>query len=256
MILRSSMVKDIKNCPARAAYKYELGIVPIAKGKGKRNDLDFGKLVHEMIETFHLESYDKALEKIDSFDLSETKRKNKGVAKILLQKYVQKTTVEIIALEKSFNFKIGSHTWQGRFDGIGLFNGALWVIEHKTTNPFYLQFKPNDQFLAYWLGSRVYYPDVAGILINNLDCDKLEVNIIPVTFNDVERDEWIDEMKITAENYKRCKTKGIFPRNEQACFMFNSQCPYLPLCREPEGPREMIQSRCYEVNEKLKNLAW
>jgi hypothetical protein len=256
MILRSSMVRDIKTCLAKAAYKYVLGIVPLSKGKGIRNDLDFGKLMHFSIETYHTEGYDKAVRVIEDTIFHETKRKNKHVAKVLLQKYTEKTTVEMISLEKPFRFKIGSHTWEGRFDGIGRFNGKLWVIEHKTTNPFYLQTKPNDQFIAYWLGAKVYYRQVSGVLINNLDCDKLEVNIIPVTFSDVEKDEWIDEMKMTAEHYKRCLTKGIFPRNEASCYMYNSMCPYLPLCSEPEGPREMVQSRCYEVNEKLKNLAW
>lgn len=256
MILRSSFVKDVKNCPAKACYKYELGLVPITKTKSGRNDLDFGRLVHNSIEVYHSDGQDAALDVIEESDFHETQRKNRSTAKALIRNYILTNHVEMISMEKSFQFKIGSHTWQGRFDGIGIYQGGKWVIEHKTTNPYYLQTKPNDQFIAYWLGAMIYYQDIEGVLINNLDCDKLKVNRIPVRFSKEEKEEWIDEMKMTAESYKRCKTKGIFPRNEQACFMYNSQCPYLPLCSEVEGTRQIIIERCYEVNEKIKNLAW
>lgn len=256
MIIRSSMLKDIKSCPSKAAYKYELGLVPIAKGQRIKNDLEFGKLIHEAIEIFHTASIKDAIDLIDVSPMHETKRKNRQTAKVLLRRYADSNSVEIQHLEKSFQFKIGSHTWQGRFDGIGIYQGDVWVIEHKTTNPLYLQIKPNDQFIAYWLGAMIHFQNVKGVLINNLDCDKLEVTRIPVQYTKEEKEEWLDEIKITAEVYSRYRTKGVFPRNDMACHLYNSVCPYMALCSEPEGTRDMIMARCYEVKESLKLLEW
>jgi len=254
VIFRSTMLNDFKQCPAKAAYKYELGITPIQSGQS--NDLDFGALVHQAIEIYHNHSLDEAVSLIESSGMSETRRKNRSTAKALLKTYVSTNPVKMERLESDFTFKIGSHQWKGRFDGIGIYNGGRYVIEHKTTNPQYLILKPNDQFIAYWLGGFIYYQDIQGVLINSLDCDKLQVTRYPITFSKEEKEEWIEEMKAIAETYKRYKTKGIFPRNPASCFAYNRLCAYYPLCQEPEGTREMVMRKCYQHNSKMKNLEW
>ena len=255
MILRSTLVSDFKSCPAKACYKYELGLSAITQGK-VRNDLVFGQVIHSAIQTFHEEGMDSALTYIDDFQMDETRRKNKQTAKALLRSYVKNNTVSIECLEKNFQFKIGTHVWKGRFDGIGSYMGKRWVIEHKTTNPFYLILKPNDQFIAYWLGALIFYHDIEGVLINNLDCDKLEVNKFFVHFSQEEKEEWIDEMKMTAETYKRFKTKGIFPRNQSSCYAYNRLCSYISICSSSEGVRPNIIKRCYKQDDRMINLEW
>ena len=254
MILRSSMVSDFKSCPAKAAYKYEVGITPIQSGRS--NDLEFGSLVHQAIEIYHNHSLDEAVSLIENSGMSETRRKNRSTAKALLKTYVSTNSVQMERTESSFSFKIGSHTWQGRFDGIGWYNGGRWVLEHKTTQPNYLILKPNDQFVAYWLGGFIYYHDIQGVLVNSLDCDKLQVTRYPVTFSRDEKEEWITEMKALAETYKRYRSKGIFPRNPGACFAFNRLCPYYPLCQEPDSSRQVIVEKCYQENSFVKNMEW
>lgn len=258
MILRSSLVHDFKQCPAKVCYKYEMGLTPIRTGATgqTKNDLEFGRLIHEAIEKFHLTDLSTALDYINQNSIVETKRKNLRTAKALIKAYATSTSLEMESLEKDFTFKVGSHTWKGRFDGTGFFQGKRWVAEHKTTNPFYLLTKPADQFIAYWIGALVHYQEVEGVLINSLDVDKLEVTQYPVTFTWEEKEEWREETKLLAETYKRYRTKGVFPRYPGACLSYNSMCPYIPLCSEPEGNRQIIMDRCYEVNESMKNLEW
>ena len=256
MILRSSMVSDIKACPAKAFYKYELGLQPIQKGNPSKNHLSFGRIVHEAIEKFHLGSLDAAIKLIDESNLFETRRKNKQTAKALIKTYSMRINFEMEIMEKEFSYGIGDHVWQGRYDGIGFYNGHRWVIEHKTTNPFYLQFKPNDQFIAYWIGANKDYGEVKGVLLNSLDCDKLEVETIPITFSKDEQDEWLDEICRVANMYENFKHEGVFPRNPGACKLFNSLCPFYALCSEPEGTRENVVRHCYTEDEKLKTLSW
>lgn len=258
MIFRSSMLSTFKACPAKACYKYELGLVPYGV-KRKKNDLEFGSLVHDAIEKYHLAGDDlgEALAFIEETDIQETKRKNKMTALALVKRYAQKCEIKMLAVEKLFDFPLANgDTWMGRFDGIGEWHGDLWVIEHKTTNPEYLTFKPNDQFLAYYIGACYLFGDIKGVYLNNLDCDKLDVRSTPITFNRDEVEEWKDEIAATAEAYATYKRLGIFPRNSGACKMYNSKCCYYPLCSEPEGSRTVIQERCYVVNEEARKLQW
>ncbi len=258
MIFRSSMISTFKACPAKACYKYELGLVPYGV-KRKKNDLEFGSLVHDSIERYHLAGDDlkAALDFLNKQEIQETRRKNKTTAAALVKDYAAKNQIKMIEVEKLFTYDLGGgHTWMGRFDGIGEWNGDLWVIEHKTTNPEYLMNKPNDQFIAYYIGANILYGDVKGVYLNNLNCDKLEVKSWQITFNQDETEEWKDEMAATAEAYATYKRLGIFPRNQGACRMYNSRCCYMPLCTEPEGTRALVQERCYVVNEEARKLQW
>lgn len=260
MIFRSSMLSTFKACPAKACYKYELGLVPYGK-TSQKNDLEFGSLVHNAIEHYHRTGDDiaEAMRYMDGQEIKETKRKNKATAKALVKRYASRCQVKMLVVEKLFEYPLpgpGDHIWMGRFDGIGEYQGDLWVIEHKTTRPEYLSFKPNDQFIAYYIGANRIYGDVKGVLLNNLDCDKLDVKTTPITFTRDEVEEWKEEIAATAEVYSTYKRLGIFPRNSGACKMYNSRCSYYPLCTEPEGSRGLIQERCYVVNEEAKKLQW
>lgn len=256
MILRSSVLTEFKTCPAKCFYKYELGLVPLSQGQ--RNDLAFGKLIHESIETFHeTSSLDSAMDYIRDKDIRETKAKNKQTAKSLIKSYVIDNPVEMEEVEYEFSFPIGDYTWQGRLDGKGKYRGGKWVVEHKTTNPFYLNLKPNDQLISYLIGAEETFDEnIDGILVTNLDCDTLKVTYYPVTFNEEEKLEWKEETRLIADVYETYKSRGMFPRNPSSCMAYNRLCPYHVLCSEPEGSRTNIMERCFETNKEVKNLEW
>jgi hypothetical protein len=255
MLVRSTFLGTVKACPCKAYYKHILGLQPIANGT--RNTLPFGRLIHDAIELFHNETLDKAIKFIEKSDVPETKRKNKNVAKVLLQQYARKSDFFVMEEpEKEFSYQIGKHTWKGRFDGIGTCNGKRWVIEHKTTIPYYLLFKPNDQFIGYWVGAKRHYGDVAGVILNNLDCDKLVVNKFTIEFNDIEEEEWLEETEAVLDAFQGWYKYGVFPRNPGACLLYNTKCSYHPLCSEPESSRGLIMNKCFVKNENLINLEW
>lgn len=255
MKLRSTQISTFKQCPSRAYYRYERGLRK--KSYGVSIDLEFGKMLHEAIENFHkFEDVNSGLEVINEWELPFHKVKNQNTGRALYLKYTRENPVEVLSFEKEFSFKIGNHDWFGRFDGIGKYNDNLYVLEHKTTNPRFLQTKPNDQFIAYWAGAMIFYHDIAGLMINSLDPSKIHFERHFVNFSMDEFYEWRDEMKVVAEYYARCKGKGKFPRYPQSCTMYNRLCPFHEICCEPEVSREVIIQALYEVDEEALNLSW
>jgi hypothetical protein len=255
MIFRSSQFATFKQCPRRAYYKYELGLRK--KHDGKNIHLEFGKMLHEAIEAFHRnDAIEAGLEVINEWELPFDKVKNHHVGRSLLMQYARNNTIEVVSYEREFSFSIGNHTWKGRFDNIGIYNGKRFVGEYKTTNPRYLQAKPNDQFISYWAGAMIFYNDIAGIALTNLDPTKVQVSRSFINFSRSEFEEWINETKMVCAYFSRCKGKGDFPRHPQACQSFGRLCPYHELCSEPEVTRQAFIDRFYTVDEEAKNLSW
>lgn len=233
---------------------YDLGLV--LKGGGANPDLFFGSAVHKAIELYHKKGKDEAVEYLMGLDFPSHGVKCKTNAITLLNMYEASKPPKLLVAEKNFTFRIGRHEWRGRFDGIAKVNGALYVIEHKTTKPYYLQFKPNDQFISYWMGARVYFSDVAGVLVNSLDPQRLEVNRYLVSFNTDELEQWREETKLLLSFYSLCSTKGVFPKTPSACKAFGRDCPYLPLCKADSSQKQLIINRCYNISREQKELAW
>ena len=255
MKVRSTQIATFKQCPAKAYYRYELGLRK--KNTSKGVDLLFGSMLHDAIDAFHTTEDARAgLDVINSTELPFDKIKNQANGRALYVKYVKENPIQVISSEKSFSFKIGNHDWVGRFDGVGKFNGLLYVLEHKTTKPMYLQTKPNDQFIAYWAGALIFYNDISGIIINSLDPTKIALERIFVNYSREEFYEWRDEMKATIEYYVRCRTKGSFPRHPFSCKMFNRQCIFHEICSEPAVSRQTIINMLYEEDKQSKELSW
>jgi len=255
MVIRSSVLAEFKLCPRRAHYAYDLGL--FRKGGRPSVDLVFGKAVHKAVEIFHkVGSLDSALQALNDFDIPPDRDKNIDRARLLVTMYVQGKPLTLVESEKDFSFKIGRHVWKGRFDGIADVNGALYVVEHKTTKPFYLQTKPNDQFIAYWGGARITNKDVQGVIINNFDVERCEVRRILVSFSWEEFQRWREETKLVLSFYQRCKTSGIFPKSPFACKAYGRECSYRILCTADLETRKRIIEDFFETNQEAVDLSW
>ena len=254
MIFRSSLVSTFKICPQRANYAYGMGLRP--KGDMPNIDLYFGKVVHKAVEIVHKSSLDDAVAYLEAAEFPPSRRKTKARAKSLVKIYAATNPVKITETERDFELKIGQHTWIGRLDAVGEFQGDLWVVEHKTTNPRYLTIKPNDQFMSYYGGASTYFHDVKGVFVNNFDVDKIEIYRYPTTFEHQEFDAWLDEIKLVLEYYSRCNTRGVFPRSTEGCFAYYRECPYMTLCKADSSSLAYIMSKCYYVDENAKELSW
>ena len=254
MIVRSSFLSEMKLCIARAHFMYDLGLV--RTGGSPNPDLFFGSAMHKAIEIFHKQGLREAKIHLNELVFPPHGKKTLGCAISLIEIYAASKPPKLLVAEKDFTYKIGHHEWKGRFDGIAKVNNSLYVVEHKTTNPFYLLMKPNDQFISYWAGARIYFDDVAGVLINSLDPARREVNRYLITFSVEELEEWREETKLLLSFYSLCKTKGAFPKTPSACKAFSRDCPYLPICTATSGQKQLVIDRCYNVCREQKELDW
>jgi len=254
--IRSTSLADGKRCPALYNYRYNLGLRSVGNGQ-KSVDLSFGSLIHDASEIFINSNLSSALEFIDTQQIPSDGKKTQAVAKALMKIFSSQNRVKLIVPERNFQFETEDFIFQGRHDGIGSYNDLLYVIEHKTTNPFYLQLKPNDQFIAYYLGAKAKFPDVAGVIINNFDPGRVEVNQHIVSFTDEACERWIEELKVFTKSLQLYSSTGIWPKNPSACMMYGRTCEFNVLCEEPsESIISTIMDRCYTVDQKLLNLDW
>ena len=251
MIIRSSMLSEMKGCFRKCYYKYTLGLIP---SKSKPNvDLLFGKVVHKAIQILHTEGKDAADDflSVVRFPVS-TNKKNRATAKILFNSYAM-SPMNIVAVEKPFSFSIGKHTWKGRFDGIIEVRNALYVADHKTTQAYFLLSKPNDQFISYWKGAKINGYDVQGVVLNHLDPVNFTCSRKLIGFTEKEFRVWREETKVYLSTYQRCLTTEVVPKNPSHCLSYGKKCPYFILCTADEATCEVVKKKFYKINRNTLN---
>lgn len=253
MIVRSSQFEAFKFCPRFGHFMYDLGLR--LKGDGVNPDLFFGKVLHKGTELFHNHSLDTALDYLRDLPWPQHATKTLGRANAFLKMYAAENPVKMLETEKPFTFRVGVHTWKGRWDGVGLYQGDKWVVENKTTIPYFLTLKPNDQMMAYWMGGKVYYQDVKGIFVNNFDIQKMRIIRTPMTIFQQDFDSWLEETKLFLAFITRCQSAGVYPTGA-SCMRYNSKCIFRKLCRsEPEIWGTLIK-KCFVVSKEQKELDW
>jgi hypothetical protein len=200
---------------------------------------------------------EKALEHIENTQIPPDRVKTPEVAATLLKIYNSRNKVKIIVPEREFSFDGLNFTWQGRDDGIGSLDEALYVVEHKTTDPWYLLLNPNDQFISYYIGAKTTFPDVQGIIVNNFDPKKVDLYQHIIIYSDDEINNWIKETEIFTDFLLSCQKENIWPRNENSCRAYGRLCEFHLLCAERNNTmRTTIMTKCYKECEKLKDKAW
>ncbi|RLA76242.1 MAG: hypothetical protein DRG33_08070 [Deltaproteobacteria bacterium] len=252
MIIRSTLIRTFKECPAKAHLRYEMGLVRVGEPSVH---LTVGKWMHEAIAKFHLEGFDQAAELLRSkpwASLTPHRNKNLQKALSLLYTYARVATWKMEEVERPFNYWLRGYEWRGRFDGLGWWNGDLWIIEHKTSSLPDFQTKPNDQLPLYLLAAHQEGLKVEGILLNLLDFTHLAVTPHPITFTQDELNEWQAEAILVADYYRTCAARGVWPRQTRFC----GQCPYLPICSASPEVRGRIIEGFYEVDEEALNKDW
>ena len=253
MIFRSSMVAEAKRCVAKSHYRYSLGLIP--KGKGENIDLFFGKALHKAIEIALTSNLDQALAYLDGLLWPPSRNKSKRVATCLLRQFYHKFDMQFISAEEEFSFLVEEDEWKGRYDLIARKDGKTHVVELKTTNPYYLLTKPNDQFIAYQIGASKDFGAEKFTLIN-LDPNEIDVTSIPIRFSQEDIDEWLNEFIIWKDYYKKCLSLGVYPKSSGACFDYNRKCEFHDICMSKFSMKQKIIDNCYDVDEEAKNLDW
>lgn len=253
MLIRSSVVKVMRECPAKAYFAYELGLV--RRGEPSIH-LSVGRWVHEAIALFHKEGMDAARQYLKEREWNfHHKTKNLQNALSILDAYARTVTYRMEAVERPFEYWHRGYCWRGRVDGLATFNGDLWVVEHKTASEPGFRTKPNPQLPLYMLAMHQEGVVVEGILLNVLDMHNLDVTTQPVLFTQEELIEWENELVITADMYRMCKERDVWPRHGVGCGKWES-CPYYVLCTASPSIRQTLVERMFEVSQEALEKSW
>ena len=256
MIYRSSQISTAKTCIAKSYFKYHLGLVPKGSG-GKNPDLFFGTAVHDAIEIYLNSGIEAANEHLDLLDWPARTQKTLAIAKILLNLFSLKFKDKMLYTEKYFEIEISPDmTLKGKYDLIAENSSGIYVGEYKTTNPFYLMFKPNDQFISYFIASQVDFGEINKVVVYNLDPNSMNIALSLVTFAKEEIDVWLNQTEMFLRFYQQCCDDDIIVKNPGACINFNRKCPYFELCSSTPSVMNMLIEAAFEINEEAKNLSW
>ena len=159
--LSYSQIDTYKTCPLQYKYRYVLGIPSLPN-----HALSFGNTIHSTLKDFHtaLMFEPVSLDKFYSFyeknwqpagyldDAHRSLRFESG--KKLLEHYWHKNKdlrQNPLALEKSFNVKIGGIKFYGKIDRIDpVSNGGVEIIDYKTGTPKDQKEVDKDDQVAYY----------------------------------------------------------------------------------------------------------
>lgn len=262
MIVRSSFFSSIKECPLKAHYTYDLGLI---RHGGFNEDTYFGARLHDAIDIYNKTTdVEDSINYINSLDWPITSRKKSKAVAILLIKQYPKLNLggyTRVHSEQEFEFNLaGYHTWRGRFDSVLQHpTEDIAVEEDKTTNPRFLQLRPNDQFISYVIGaSYKLKKKVRTIIINDFNVEKLSIQRMPITFSDDEIELWLEETHHELDCYESYYYSGIYPKRPSSCLLYGKDhpCQFLMLCSSPPSMTQPLINKFYSINETARELAW
>lgn len=248
MKVRSTAYNCARQCEMLYFWKYRRGLVPNKKG---RNDMYFGSILHDAVRAHHSDEDPMQPWKDYAVDMC-SKDKNPNVGRVLTKMYI-KNPLNLITTEKRFEILIGKHKWVGRFDGIAEIKNALYVVDHKTTRWGFKQLKPNNQFMSYVLGGRVYYRDIDSLIVNVFNVSDMTIKPLYVSFSTDEINNWIAETKLFLSHLVRCIHNDCYPKSND-CFPYGYECEYKKLCNS-SNPKGIID-RMFHVNQEAIDLSW
>jgi len=170
----------------------------------------------------------------------------------------------LIHSEMEFDLPFGKDKhFIGRIDKIIEWNGALWVVDHKTTSSLGAQFfknaEPNLQFTGYvWAAKKLGFHAVGVILDAILVAKGLlpgaskNPKLTPLARYDVYRSEeclkeWEETAGAIMGDINRCEELGIWYPNFDMCTYYG-ECPFRKVCKEDKDIRERIIASDYDVD--------
>lgn len=161
--------------------------------------------------------------------------------------------------------------WSGIIDMLAEINGALYVVDHKTTSiisqDFFDGFEIAMQPTGYFSALRAAFPDlpIKGFLANVLACRKpvaaLTKSGKPTSSKPFEAfrrqyhySDWHvaefkqDALALVEELFANITNK-FFPRKTQWCIGKYGKCPFFEVCSlPPESRQSMLESDNYIIN--------
>ncbi len=149
--------------------------------------------------------------------------------------------------------------YTGRFDMLGLFNGALFVVDEKTTKQlgasWYKNWTLRSQFTGYcWAAKQYAYP-VAGAIVRGISILKTKyghaesIQYRPDWFID----QWLVQLRRDIKRMIACWEEGYWDLNlDNACTHYGG-CVFQDVCSNPNPEnvlKEYFQKRIWDPMER------
>lgn len=253
-------------CRKRYYWRFVRGLV----GKQPQTAPEFGKAIHKALDTWY-KTHDP-VQTITTFNTNfienpADEKRTIRVGEKLLHLYMEKYAHEgfkILATELPFCVPIKDKGFNliGRIDKILDWDGACYVMDHKTTSrlgyEFFYKIKPNMQFDGYiWAARQLGYPTCSGIVLDALLVAKglcipaQLAKLQPLgrdhsTRTDKELEDYINKICFIVEDIRKCYETGVWYENTESCCDFIS-CPYRTICKEEKSLHERIAAVDYKV---------
>ena len=259
--------------------KYEYRHVMDLEAKTVSPALEFGKAIHLGLEAYytHQRSLDEAVRAFATCysdrEGDELRTVENGVKLLTTYAEVYKhESLEILGLEQGFAVPVPhpdkpghSIIYGGKLDGLVKWDGAVYVLEHKTTSAlnysYFEQFRPNQQLDGYVYGARALTGlPIAGVLVNALEPWK-EVKRVtdktkrpedhfaraPIQRSEIELEDFARDVNEIVGEILKCEQDNRYYKTRSACRDFNYNCVYKDLCLY--GPDERFIKANYNVKK-------
>lgn len=263
-----TMMQTFLTCRRKFYFRHVLGYVLVKESSAPL----FGKAIHLALDSWYKDrDVDKAVEVFKaSFkeNLAEDDKRTHKMGEWILRNYDEKYKEQPLKLVHSEMVFDLPAKWGrkliGRIDKIVSWEGALWIIDHKTSSQLGSTFpkmvEPNLQFDTYtWAAKQMGYK-VVGVVVDALLVAKglLESSrrssLTPLLRVDAYRsDAQIEEFEEIAQNIQadifKCQQSNVWIPNFGACTQYG-ECPYRRVCMEEKGLRsKILESSEYKIEK-------
>lgn len=284
-LITNSRLRAYRRCPRLHDISYVQGYRPVETSSA----MYFGTLVHLGLEGWWGSGLAFGLQKMR---MEESNELELIKAEELLKGYDARwknENWETLAVEKEFEFDFHGYRLGGKIDAIARRDGRIYLVEHKTTSSscepgsdYWQRVSVLDsQVSMYYYAAKALGYDIAGCLYDVL----YRPNIRPYKTGAKRKEEETgeefgarlrshiadepekyyqrgiltrtetDEASFTSDLLgwlKRITTDVDAPRNTEACYSYNRNCEYVPVC---SGTAELTNPLKYrkvlELNEEL-----
>lgn len=271
-----STLSSFQTCRKRYYYEHVLCIRP----KAPSGALTFGGAIHEGLDEYYKNDRDlvKAIQAFTKAHVEiegETLRTLEHGIKLLTvyaQKYKDEPFKVLGKPEEGFVFTIGDELYGGRMDLLVDWDGATWLVEHKSTtrlgNSYFDQFDLDKQVTGYIIATEEYLGrKCQGCIINVMEPWKEvirksartkapEDHFLRKPLNRSQRlkDQFKNNVLRIIRDIRWCHENDEFYEAEkkESCFYYNRSCPYIALCKYGEDERIIKNEFVHEVWEPFK----
>ena len=275
-----STISSFQTCRKKYYFEHVRNLKPKIKGAA----LTFGQAVHEGLEQWYkMKALNPAL---DAFKACYEDREGEEVRTVengckLLTEYTKKYEVEpftpIDKSEEGFIFPLSNGLYGGRLDLPVLWDGQMWIMEHKTTTrlsgSYFDQFSLDKQVTGYIIGLEELYGErCMGCIINAMEpwkevkrvtekTKKAEDHFLrkPVTRSQMLKDRFKLNVERIIRDIKWCEENNEYQEAEkkEVCLYYNRKCPYHDLCCYGEDPRLLSEYvieewKPFEIMEEIE----